>query len=60
MGEILQWKKLQYNAQINTNIVLEFLVLEHVIADRGLSYNTIRNVLFAISSYLLSTWSQTP
>ena len=35
--------------QINTDIVLEFLTLEY---NRGLSYNAIRNVLSAISSYL--------
>ena len=35
--------------QINTDIVLEFLTLQY---NRGLSYNAIRNVLSAISSYL--------
>ena len=34
--------------QINTHIVLEFLTLEY---NKGLSYNAIRNVLSAISSY---------
>ena len=39
-----------YNTmQINTDIVLEFLTLEY---NRGLSYNAIKNVLSAISSYL--------
>ena len=42
--------KRNYNTtQINTDIALEFLTLEY---NRGLSYNAIRNVLSAISSYL--------
>ena len=49
-----RWEKFcserNYNTlQINTDIVLEFLTLEY---NRGLSYNAIRNVLSAISSYL--------
>ena len=39
-----------YNTmQINTDIVSEFLTLEY---SRGLSYNVVRNVLYATSSYL--------
>ena len=49
-----RWEKFcserNYNTmQINTDIVLKFLTLEY---NRGLSYNAIRNVLSAISSYL--------
>ena len=49
-----RWEKFcserNYNTmQINTHIVLEFLTLEY---NKGLSYNAIRNVLSAISSYL--------
>ena len=48
MGKICSERN--YNTmQINTNIALEFFTLEY---GSGLSYNSIRNVLPASSSYL--------